>query len=141
LKNVVIPNAALFSYLVTFGEILVGLALILVLFAGIAAFFGGFMNASYIFAGVAGANPLPLLRSCNPCMARLRAIASFGGSIGPSGSQFACGSRHPGEVPVALPGENGVDLAGVRAGGPRPVSGRARRLPRRSRSRELRKRA
>src|SRR5215203_6305197 len=58
LKNVVIPNAALFSYLVTFGEILVGLALILGLFTGIAAFFGGFMNASYIFAGVAGANPL-----------------------------------------------------------------------------------
>src|SRR5215203_2936758 len=61
LKNVVIPNAALFSYLVTFGEILVGIALILGLFTGIAAFFGGFMNASYVFAGVAGANPLMFL--------------------------------------------------------------------------------
>ena len=58
LKSVVVPNAALFSYLVTFGEILVGVALILGLFTGIAAFFGGFMNASYIFAGVAGTNPL-----------------------------------------------------------------------------------
>lgn len=58
LNNVVVPNAAAFSYLVTFGEILVGAALILGLFTGIAAFFGGFMNASYIFAGVAGANPL-----------------------------------------------------------------------------------
>ena len=58
LQNVVIPNAALFSYLVTFGEILVGLALILGLFTGIAAFFGAFMNASFIFAGTAGANPL-----------------------------------------------------------------------------------
>jgi thiosulfate dehydrogenase [quinone] large subunit len=58
LKNVVVPNAAVFSYLVTFGEILVGLALIFGLFTGIAAFFGGFMNASFIFAGVAGANPL-----------------------------------------------------------------------------------
>lgn len=58
LKNVVVPNAELFSYLVTFGEILVGVALIFGLFTGIAAFFGGFMNASYIFAGVAGANPL-----------------------------------------------------------------------------------
>jgi thiosulfate dehydrogenase [quinone] large subunit len=58
LENVVIPNAALFSYLVTFGEILVGLALILGLFTGIAAFFGAFMNASFIFAGTAGANPL-----------------------------------------------------------------------------------
>ena len=58
LKNVVIPNAAVFSYMVTFGEILVGLALILGVFTGVAAFFGGFMNASFIFAGVAGANPL-----------------------------------------------------------------------------------
>jgi thiosulfate dehydrogenase (quinone) large subunit len=61
LENVVIPNAALFSYLVTFGEILVGLALILGLFTGIAAFFGAFMNASFIFAGTAGANPLKFI--------------------------------------------------------------------------------
>jgi thiosulfate dehydrogenase (quinone) large subunit len=58
LENVVVPNATLFSYLVTFGEIAVGLALILGLFTGIAAFFGGLMNASFIFAGTAGANPL-----------------------------------------------------------------------------------
>jgi thiosulfate dehydrogenase (quinone) large subunit len=58
LESVVIPNAVLFSYLVTFGELLVGLALILGLFTGIAAFFGAFMNASFIFAGTAGANPL-----------------------------------------------------------------------------------
>lgn len=58
LENVVIPNAALFSYLVVLGEISIGLALILGLFTGIAAFFGGFMNASFIFAGTAGANPL-----------------------------------------------------------------------------------
>jgi thiosulfate dehydrogenase (quinone) large subunit len=38
--------------------VLVGLGLIFGLFTGIAAFFGGTMNASYIFAGVAGANPL-----------------------------------------------------------------------------------
>lgn len=58
LQHVVIPNAALFSYVVTLGEILVGLGLIVGLFTGVAAFFGGFMNASYIFAGTAGANPL-----------------------------------------------------------------------------------
>jgi thiosulfate dehydrogenase [quinone] large subunit len=58
LENVVIPNAAIFSYLVVFGEILVGLGLIFGLFTGIAAFFGSFMNASFIFAGTAGANPL-----------------------------------------------------------------------------------
>ena len=58
LENVVVPNAAMFAYLVTFGEILVGLALITGLATGIAAFFGGLMNASFIFAGTAGANPL-----------------------------------------------------------------------------------
>ena len=58
LENVVVPNATLFSYLVTFGEILVGLSLIFGLLTGISAFFGAFMNASFIFAGTAGANPL-----------------------------------------------------------------------------------
>lgn len=58
LENFVLPNAALFSHLVVFGQILVGLGLIVGLFTGIAAFFGGFMNASFLFAGTAGANPL-----------------------------------------------------------------------------------
>jgi thiosulfate dehydrogenase [quinone] large subunit len=58
LENVVVPNAALFSYLVILGETLAGLALVLGAFTGIAAFFGVFMNASFLFAGTAGANPL-----------------------------------------------------------------------------------
>lgn len=61
LQNVALPNAVLFSYLVTFGEILVGLALIVGLFTGIAAFFGGFMNASYLFAGTVSTNPMLLV--------------------------------------------------------------------------------
>jgi thiosulfate dehydrogenase (quinone) large subunit len=61
LKDVVVPNAALFSYLVILGETLVGIALILGAFTGIAAFFGAFMNASFIFAGSAGPNPLMAL--------------------------------------------------------------------------------
>lgn len=61
LENVVVPNAALFSYLVILGETLVGIALVLGAFTGIAAFFGVFMNASFLFAGTAGANPLMAL--------------------------------------------------------------------------------
>ena len=61
LQNVALPNAVVFSYLVTFGEILVGVALILGLLTGIAAFFGGFMNASYLFAGTVSTNPVLLL--------------------------------------------------------------------------------
>lgn len=58
LETIVMPLAPVFAFLVVFGEIAVGLALILGIFTGIAAFFGGFMNASFIFAGTAGANPL-----------------------------------------------------------------------------------
>ena len=61
LQQVALPNAVLFSYLVTFGEIFVGVALILGLLTGFAAFFGGFMNASYLFAGTVSTNPLLLL--------------------------------------------------------------------------------
>ncbi len=58
LENVVLPHASFFSHLVTYGEILVGAALILGLFTGIAAFFGVFMNMSYLFAGAVSVNPL-----------------------------------------------------------------------------------
>ena len=42
-----------FAKLVTAGEILIGIALILGLFTGIAAFFGGFMNWNFMMAGTA----------------------------------------------------------------------------------------
>ncbi|WP_309572796.1 DoxX family protein [Deinococcus sp.] len=58
LQHVALPNAATFSYLVAYGEVLVGVALILGLFTGIAAFFGGVMNASYLLAGTVSTNPL-----------------------------------------------------------------------------------
>ena len=61
LQNVALPNAVVFSYMVTFGEILVGIALILGLLTGVAAFFGGFMNTSFLFAGTVSTNPLLLL--------------------------------------------------------------------------------
>ena len=45
-----------FAKVITFGEMLVGIALVLGVFTGIAAFFGGFMNWNYIMAGSASAN-------------------------------------------------------------------------------------
>ncbi len=47
-----------FAKLVTAGEILIGIALILGLFTGIAAFFGGFMNWNFMMAGTASINPV-----------------------------------------------------------------------------------
>ncbi|SMF65634.1 thiosulfate dehydrogenase [quinone] large subunit [Paenibacillus uliginis N3/975] len=58
LENVVLPNAKLFSYMVAFGEVLIGVGLIVGLLTGIAAFFGGTMNASFLFAGSVSINPL-----------------------------------------------------------------------------------
>ena len=61
LANVAMRHAVFFSYVVTLGEIAVGLGLILGAFTGIAAFFGVFMNLNYLFAGSVSINPLLLL--------------------------------------------------------------------------------
>lgn len=61
LQNVVLPNARLWSYLVAFGEVLVGVALVLGIFTGIAAFFGAFMNMNYLLAGTVSSNPILLV--------------------------------------------------------------------------------
>lgn len=58
LQGFVLPNAAFWSWLVTLGELAVGIGLILGMFTGIAAFFGGFMNANYLLAGTVSSNPL-----------------------------------------------------------------------------------
>jgi len=47
-----------FSKLIIAGELLVGIALILGVFTGIAAFFGGFLNWNFMMAGSASTNPL-----------------------------------------------------------------------------------
>jgi thiosulfate dehydrogenase [quinone] large subunit len=47
-----------FAKLVVAGEILVGIALLLGLFTGIAAFLGGFMNWNFMMAGSASTNPM-----------------------------------------------------------------------------------
>lgn len=58
LENTVLPNAKIFSFMVAYGELLIGIGLILGLFTGLAAFFGGLMNASFLFAGTLSTNPL-----------------------------------------------------------------------------------
>jgi len=58
LQNVVLPNATVFAYLVTFGEVLIGLGLIFGVLTGIAAFFGVFMNLNFLLAGAVSINPV-----------------------------------------------------------------------------------
>ena len=47
-----------FAWLITLGELAVGIGLILGVLTGVAAFFGAFMNMSFLLAGSASVNPV-----------------------------------------------------------------------------------
>ena len=51
-------HEAWFAWLITFGEIAIGIALLAGALTGIAAFFGAFMNMSFLLAGSASTNPV-----------------------------------------------------------------------------------
>jgi len=50
-----------FGPLIAYGELLIGIALIIGAFTGIAAFFGAFMNWNFMMAGSASTNPVLLV--------------------------------------------------------------------------------
>jgi thiosulfate dehydrogenase [quinone] large subunit len=58
LQAFVLPHVVPWSYLVTWGELLVGVALIIGLLVGISTFFGMFMNLNYMLAGSVSVNPI-----------------------------------------------------------------------------------
>jgi thiosulfate dehydrogenase [quinone] large subunit len=58
LRDIVLPNVGIWGYAISIGESLVGAALILGLFTGIAAFFGSFMNFNYLLSGAVSINPI-----------------------------------------------------------------------------------
>jgi thiosulfate dehydrogenase (quinone) large subunit len=58
LQAVVLPYATFWSNVVTIGELLVGVGLIVGALTGVAAFFGTVMNANYLLAGTVSTNPL-----------------------------------------------------------------------------------
>ncbi len=58
LKAFVIPHPAIWAYLITFGEVAVGLGLIVGCLTGIAAGFGLVMNLNYLLAGTVSTNPI-----------------------------------------------------------------------------------
>ncbi len=58
LQNIVAPHPVVWSYLITFGELLVGIGLIVGILTGIAAFFGAFMNMNFLLAGTVSVNPI-----------------------------------------------------------------------------------
>ena len=63
LENVAIPNVEAFNFLVPWGELLVGLGLLIGCFTKTAVFFGIAMNFSYMFSGTTSTNPQLVLLS------------------------------------------------------------------------------
>lgn len=57
LQSAVLPHVVVWSNAIAVGEVLVGIALILGIVVGIAAFFGGFMNLNFLMAGTVSINP------------------------------------------------------------------------------------
>jgi len=57
-QNLALPNAKAFSYMVAYGEVLVGLALIVGAFTTVALFAGLLMNFNYLLAGTVSSNPV-----------------------------------------------------------------------------------
>ncbi len=58
LQNFVLPNAGVFSFVVTWGEVAVGLGVLVGALTGIAAGFGVLMNLNYLLAGTVSVNPV-----------------------------------------------------------------------------------
>ncbi|MGL4820158.1 MAG: DoxX family membrane protein [Bacilli bacterium] len=63
LESFALPNIELFNFLVAWGEVAVGLGLILGAFTKTAAFFGAFMNVAFMLSGAGGMNVVMLLIS------------------------------------------------------------------------------
>lgn len=58
LQHLVQPNPGLWSILITYGELAVGLGVLLGVLTGIAAGFGVLMNLNYLLAGTVSINPI-----------------------------------------------------------------------------------
>lgn len=58
LEHAVLPHVKLWALAVAYGEVLVGVALLLGFLVGISAFFGAFMNLNYLLAGTVSVNPV-----------------------------------------------------------------------------------
>ncbi len=76
-EDVFLPNAELFAYLVTYGEVLVGIALLIGLFTRLTVLFGVLMSLAFLLAGTSSTNPQMLLVGLG--------LAAFGGAAGAYG--------------------------------------------------------
>lgn len=62
-NHVALPNAKIFGYMVSWGELLLGIALILGLLTTVALFGSLFLNFNYLFAGSVSVNPIYVIEA------------------------------------------------------------------------------
>jgi len=60
-ENIFLPIAPVMSFVVAWGEVLVGVALIVGFLTGLVAFLGGLMNVAFMLAGTLSSNPIMFL--------------------------------------------------------------------------------
>lgn len=77
-QDVFLPNAELLAYLVSIGEILVGVGLIVGGLTRGAALFGVMMNAMFLWAGTSSANPQMLILGLAIALIGGRAAGAYG---------------------------------------------------------------
>lgn len=77
-RDVFMPNATMFSYLVAYGELLVGIALLLGIFTHFSALMGVLMNLSYLLAGTTSTNPQLLVVGLTIVLAGGVAVGYYG---------------------------------------------------------------
>ncbi len=58
LENVALPNIGIFNFLVAWGELFIGIGLILGMFTTAALYAGAFMNLNFMLAGTTSTNPI-----------------------------------------------------------------------------------
>lgn len=61
LENFAIPNIGMFNFIVPWGEVLIGLGMVLGCLTTAATFFAMFMSFTFMFAGTVSSNPLFIL--------------------------------------------------------------------------------
>lgn len=107
INHVFLPNATVFSYLVAFGELLVGLALLFGLFTRFAAFFAAFLNLNFMLSGSTGVNV--------PMFTLAVFILLVGGTAGLVGLDYAA-------IPLLKKGVNRIFKHSAQATAPVPAA-------------------
>ncbi len=77
-QNVFQPNATVLSYLVAYGEVLVGIALLIGLFTHFSALMGVLMNLAFLLADTSSSNPLMLVVGLTIVLVDSAAVGYYG---------------------------------------------------------------